>query len=35
MFNNTYKIRNVDYTKVINNKGIIVLSVEEVTSEVK
>jgi hypothetical protein len=35
MYNNTYKIRNVDYTKVINNKGIMVLAVEEVTSEVK
>lgn len=35
MYNNTYKIRNIDYTKVINNKGIVVLSVEQVTSEVK
>jgi hypothetical protein len=35
MYNNTYKIRNIDYTKVINNKGIVLLSVEQVTSEVK
>lgn len=35
MYNNTYKIRNVDYTKVINDKGIMILSVEQVTSEVE
>lgn len=35
MYNNTYMIRYVDYTKVINDKGIITLSVEQVTSEVK
>jgi hypothetical protein len=35
MYSNSYKIRNIDYTKVINNKGIMVLAVEEVTSEVK
>ncbi|MED3562252.1 hypothetical protein [Bacillus xiapuensis] len=35
MYNNTYKIRNIDYTKVINYKGIMTLSVEQVTSEVK
>jgi hypothetical protein len=30
MYNNTYKIRNIDYTKVINDKGIMTLSVEQV-----
>jgi hypothetical protein len=35
MYNNIYKIRNMDYTKVMNNKGIVVLSVEQVQSEVK
>ena len=32
MYNNTYKIRNIDYTKVINNKGIMTLSVEQVVN---
>jgi hypothetical protein len=35
MYNNTYKIRGIDYTKVINGKGVMALSVEQVTSEVK
>jgi hypothetical protein len=35
MYNNTYKIRGIDYTKVINGKGIMVLAVEQVQSEVK
>jgi hypothetical protein len=35
MYNNTYKIRGIDYTKVINAKGIMVLAVEQVQSEVK
>jgi hypothetical protein len=35
MYNNNYKIRGIDYTKVINGKGIMVLSVEQVQSEVK
>lgn len=35
MYNNTYKIRGIDYTKVINGKGIMALSVEQVQSEVK
>lgn len=35
MYNNTYKIRNIDYTKVINGIGIMILSVEQVQSEVK
>jgi hypothetical protein len=35
MYNNTYKIRGIDYTKVINGKGIITLAVEQVQSEVK
>jgi pyrimidine operon attenuation protein/uracil phosphoribosyltransferase len=26
MYNNTYKIRGIDYTKVINGKGIMVIS---------
>ena len=32
MYNNTYKIRNIDYTKVINSKGIMTLSVEQVVN---
>jgi hypothetical protein len=35
MYNNTYKIRGIDYTKVVNGKGIITLAVEQVQSEVK
>jgi hypothetical protein len=35
MYNNTYKIRGIDYTKVINGKGIMLLAVEQVQSEVK
>jgi hypothetical protein len=35
MYNNTYKIRSINFTKVINEKGIIMLSVEQVQSEVK
>jgi hypothetical protein len=30
MYNNSYKIRTIDYTNVIDNKGIMVLSVEQV-----
>ncbi|MBL4950988.1 hypothetical protein JK635_01880 [Neobacillus sp. YIM B02564] len=33
MYNNIYKIRNIDYTNVIDEKGIMILLVEQVTSE--
>lgn len=33
MYQNTYQIRSVDYTKVINNKGVVTLNVEEVSNK--